>query len=135
MNLERVISAIVRQTTVLIARLSTTGGARSPLAHIADQVFVGLVRELERHGVGKKIAADMFGLALRSYQLKVQRLQESANDAGVTLWSALRSFIEERGAVSRAEIVARFSRNEETNVRGILADLVESGVCSRTGRG
>ncbi len=135
MDLERLISAIVRQTTVLIARLSTANGTRSPLANIADQVFVGLVSELERHGVGKKVVADMFGLALRSYQLKVQRLQESAGDTGVTLWTALRSFIEERGAVSRAEIVARFARNEEASVRGILADLVESGVCSRTGRG
>jgi hypothetical protein len=135
MDLERLISAIVRQTTVLIARLSTAGGTRSPLANIADQVFVGLVGELERHGLGKKVVADMFGLALRSYQLKVQRLQESASDTGVTLWTALRSFIEERGAVSRADIITRFSRNEEASVRGILADLVESGVCSRTGRG
>src|SRR5688572_24957187 len=135
MNLARLISALVRQTTVLIARLSTTGGARSPLAHIADQVFVGLVNELERQGVGKKIAADMFGLALRSYQLKVQRLQESASDAGVTLWSAVRSFIDERGAVTRREVLERFARDDEASVRGILADLVDSGLCSRTGRG
>ena len=69
MNLERLISAIVRQTTVLVARLSTTGGVRSPLGRVADQVFVGLVEELERQGVGKKVVADMFGMALRSYQL------------------------------------------------------------------
>ena len=41
------------------------------------------VTELERQGVGKKVAADMFGLALRSYQLKLQRLQESASEGGV----------------------------------------------------
>jgi hypothetical protein len=135
MALEGLISSIVRQTTVLIARLSTTGGARSPLSQVADQVFVGLVAELERQGVGKKVAADMFGLALRSYQLKVQRLQESASETGVTLWAALRAFVEERGSVSRAEIVQRFKADEETSIRGILADLVESGLCSRTGRG
>jgi hypothetical protein len=135
MALEGLISSIVRQTTVLIARLSTTGGARSPLSQIADQIFVGLVAELERQGVGKKVAADMFGLALRSYQLKVQRLQESASETGVTLWSAVRAFVEEQGSVSREEIVQRFKADEETSVRGILADLVESGLCSRTGRG
>jgi len=86
MALEQLISSIVRQTTVLIARLSTTGGERSPLSQVADQIFVGLVTELERQGVGKKVAADMFGLALRSYQLKVQRLQESASETGVTLY-------------------------------------------------
>jgi hypothetical protein len=135
MALEGLISSIVRQTTVLIARLSTTGGARSPLSQVADQIFMGLVTELERQGVGKKVAADMFGLALRSYQLKVQRLQESASETGVTLWSAVRAFVEEQGSVSREEIVQRFKADEETNVRGILADLVESGLCSRTGRG
>ena len=66
MALEGLISSIVRQTTVLIARLSTTDGERSPLSQVADQVFVGLVSELERQGVGKKVAADLFGLALRS---------------------------------------------------------------------
>ncbi len=135
MALEGLISSIVRQTTVLIARLSTTGGERSPLSQVADQVFVGLVAELERQGVGKKVAADMFGLALRSYQLKVQRLQESASETGVTLWAALRAFVEQRGSVSRAEIVQHFKADEETSIRGILADLVESGLCSRTGRG
>ena len=36
--------ALVRQTTVLIAQLSTTAGIRAPLAHVADQVFVELVK-------------------------------------------------------------------------------------------
>lgn len=135
MALEGLISSIVRQTTVLIARLSTTGGARSPLSQVADQIFMGLVTELERQGVGKKVAADMFGLALRSYQLKVQRLQESASETGVTLWSAVRAFVEAQGSASREEIVQHFKADEEASVRGILADLVESGLCSRTGRG
>jgi hypothetical protein len=135
MQLERLVSAIVRQTTVLIARLSTRGGTRSPLAHLADQVFLGLVRELERQGVGKKVAADMFGLALRSYQLKCQRLTESASDTGVTLWSAIRAFIDDRGRATRAEIVKRFARDDPATVRGILSDLVTSGLVSRTGRG
>src|SRR5262245_14923312 len=116
MNLNRLISSLVRQTTVLVARLSTAGGARSPLSQIANEVFLGLVTELERQGVGKKVAADMFGLALLSYQLKVQRLQESASEGGVTLWSAVRSFIEERGSAARSEIVKRFRHDDEANV-------------------
>lgn len=135
MDLSRLISAIVRQTTVLVARLSTTGGVRSPLAQVADQVFLGLVTELERQGLSKKVTADMFGLALRSYQLKLQRLQESVSESGVTLWAAVRTFIDERGRVSRAEVLSRFARDDEPSVRGVLNDLVESGLVSRTGRG
>ncbi|HXS18712.1 MAG TPA: hypothetical protein VN764_16050, partial [Polyangiaceae bacterium] len=62
MNSRLLIDAIVRQSMVLIAQLSTVDGVRSPLSHIADEVFVNLVRELESQGLGKKIIADMFGL-------------------------------------------------------------------------
>ena len=46
MNVPLLIGAIVRQTMVLIAELATTGGVRAPLAHVADKVFMDLVREL-----------------------------------------------------------------------------------------
>lgn len=49
-NTKLLIDAIVRQTTVLIAQLSTAAGIRAPLAHVADQVFVELSRELEAQG-------------------------------------------------------------------------------------
>jgi hypothetical protein len=62
------IDAVVRQTTLLIAQLATSAGIRAPLAHLADQVFLELAREIEQQGVSKKVAADMFGIALRSYQ-------------------------------------------------------------------
>jgi predicted acetyltransferase len=55
---------------------------------------LSLVRELERQGIGQKVIADMFGLALRSYQQKVQRLSESATDRGLTLWEAVHAHIQ-----------------------------------------
>ena len=62
MNVSVVIDAVIRQTTVLIAQLATTGGIRSPLSRLANQVFLNLVGELESQGVGRKVIADMFGL-------------------------------------------------------------------------
>ncbi len=135
MNAQILIDAIVRQTMVLIAQLSTADGVRSPLAHIADEVFVGLVRELERQKLGKKVIADMFGLVLRSYQQKVQRLSESVTARGITLWGALHGFLVERESASRAEILQHFKHDEEASVRSILNDLVESGLVRRTGTG
>jgi hypothetical protein len=135
MNPQLLIDAIVRQTTVLVARLSTAEGVRSPLGHIANEVFVGLVSELESQGVSKKVIADMFGMALRSYRQKVQRLGESATTRGVTLWSAVQRFLAERGSASRAELVAHFQYDEEASIRGIVNDLVESGLLVRSGRG
>ena len=135
MNPQILIDAIVRQTMVLIARVSTTDGVRSPLSHVADEVFMGLVRELESQGLGKKVIADMFGLALRSYQQKVRRLGESATQRGVTLWEAVHSFLADVPSASRTEVLGHFKHDDEQEVRSILNDLVETGLVCRSGRG
>jgi len=129
------VDAIVRQTTVLIAQLSTAAGIRAPLAHVADEVFVALAREIERQGVGRKVAADMFGVALRTYQKRVQRLSESASARGRTLWEAVFEYLNEREAVSRAEIQVRFRHDPVDDLGAVLNDLVASGLVYTTGRG
>src|SRR6185295_12777523 len=93
MNGKLLIDALVRQTMVLVAQLSTAAGIRAPLAHVADEVFVSLAREIEAHGVGRKVVADMFGLALRTYQKKVQRPTESVTERERTLWEAVLDFV------------------------------------------
>jgi hypothetical protein len=135
MNAQILIDAIVRQTMVLIAQLSTADGVRSRLSHVADEVFMELVRELESQGLGKKVIADMFGLALRSYQQKVQRLGESATKRGVTLWGAVHTFLADVPSATRAEVLDHFKHDEQQKVRSILNDLVESGLVYRSGRG
>ena len=134
-NPQILIDAIVRQTTVLIARLSTVEGVRSPLGHIANEVFVGLVAELENQGVSKKVIADMFGMALRSYRQKVQRLGESVTARGVTLWTPCSASSPNAARRAARELFAQFQYDDEASVRGILNDLVESGLIVRSGRG
>lgn len=135
MNSKLLVDAIVRQTTVLIAQLCTAAGVRAPLAQIADQVFLGLAREIEAQGVGRKVVADMFGLALRSYQKKVQRLAESATVQDRTLWEAVLDFLRDHGSVPRRRIFERFARDDEDAVAAVLNDLVGSGLAYATGRG
>ncbi|MEL6180877.1 MAG: hypothetical protein AAFS10_18095 [Myxococcota bacterium] len=135
MNVKLLIDAIVRQTTVLIAQLSTTAGIRAPLAHVADQVFVELVREIESQGIGRKVVADMFGLALRTYQKKVQRLTESVTTRDRTLWEAVLDYIQANGGAARSKILHRFRHDGEQNVAAVLNDLVISGLVYKTGRG
>jgi len=134
-NSKLLIDAIVHQTTVLIAQLSTAAGIRAPLAHIADQVFVELSREIEAQGVSRKVAADMFGLAIRSYQKKVQRLTESVSVRDRTLWQAVIEELEKSGSASRRELLERFNRDDPVVVGSVLNDLVSSGLVYRTGSG
>lgn len=135
MNVKLLIDAIVRQTTVLIAQLSTNAGVRAPLAHLADQVFLSLSREIEAQGVKRTVAADMFGLALRSYQKKTQRASSSVTTQGKTLFEAILSYVESNRGCSRETLVQRFRNDNEREVIGVVHDLVQSGLLYSTGSG
>lgn len=134
MNVRILLDGIVRQTTVLIAQIATAAGGRAPVAQLANQVFLDLTQALQEQGVGRKVIADMFGLALRSYQQKVQRLTESGTDANTTLWDAIHRYIGEQKVVTRADLARRFARDDADSVAGIVRDMVESGLVYRTGR-
>jgi hypothetical protein len=135
MNVRLLIDSIVRETTVLIAQLATSGGLRAPLAHVAGQVFLDLAKQLESQGVPKKVTADMFGLALRTYQRRTQRLTQSRTDRGRSLWEAVFDFIRKGDLVTREDIWKRFRNDDEASLRGVLHDLTESGLVFVSGAG
>lgn len=129
------IDSVVRQVTVLIAQLATSGGVRAPMAHIANQVFVELSRELQAQGVSRKVSADMFGMALRAYQRKLKRLTSEAGGREQTLWRAVHDALAESGPLTREQVFLRFHGDEEAVVRGVLHDLVESELVATSGQG
>lgn len=135
MNTKLLIDAITRQTVVLIAQISTVGGVRAPLAHLADQVFVSLAREIEAQGLARKVVADMFGMALRTYQRRTQRLAESASDQGKTLTEAVLEYVESNRGVTRTMVLNRFRHDGDRETRAVLSDLVQSGLLYATGSG
>jgi hypothetical protein len=136
MTVQVLIDSIVRQITVLIAQLATSGGIRAPVAHLANQVFLELANELESQGVSRKVSADMFGMALRAYIRKVRRLSEAQTEHGRTLWQAVLEFVRSEQLVSRERVLERFERDGELEVSAVLHDLAESSLifCSGTGR-
>jgi hypothetical protein len=134
MNVVLLIDQIVKQTTVLIAQLSTTAGIRAPLADIADQVFVKLATEIETQGVPRKVVADMFGLSLRSYQRKVQRLTESGTESKRTLWQAVLEKLVQ-GDMTRQALIEHFDRDDPEAVAAVLNDLQRTGLVHKAGVG
>lgn len=129
------IDAIVRQTTVLIAQLATSGGERAQLTNTANQLFVDLAKALREQGLGNKAIADMFGMALRTYHAKLRRLGESQTVRGRTLWQAVFEHVQARGPTLRTQVLERFAYDDAATVRSVLRDLVDSGMLYRTGRG
>jgi len=120
---------------VFIAQLATAGALRAPLAHVAEQVFLDLTRELSSLGVRKNVIADMFGMALRTYHRRVRELGESKTEAGRSVWEAVLDFIRQKGPVSGREVLTRFAGDDAEVVSGVLSDLAHSGLVYRAGRG
>src|SRR4051812_46757364 len=135
MTRQVLIDNIFRQTTILIAQLATSGGVRAPLAQLADRVFLDLARELEQQGISRKVSADMFGMALRSYRRRLRQVTESSTEQGRSLWEAVLSFLSSGPLLTRAEVLRRFHHDEEALVKGVLNDLCESGLVFRLGLG
>lgn len=134
MNIAVLIDAIVRQTSLLVAQLAVAGG-RPSLAHTPNQIFIEVVRELKRQGVGNKVIADMFGMALRTYHDRVKRLEQEARYGGCSLWEAVLRYIGEVGTVSQTDLLLRFRNEDALTLRGVIKDLVDSGRVAKTGRG
>ena len=135
MTRQVLIDNIFRQTTILIAQLATSGGVRAPLAQLADRVFLELARELEQQGISRKVSADMFGMALRSYRRRVRQLGESSTERGRSLWEVVLEFLSRGELVTREEVLRRFHHDEEALLKGVLNDLCESGLVFRLGSG
>ncbi len=135
MHPQPLIHAIVQQTMVLVAHLATAGGARSPLARVANRVFADLSEQLAAQGVAKTVIADMFGMALSTYHRRVRAALESKTDAGRSVWEAVLEFIRTKEPVAASVILARFARDDSAVVASVLRDLCDSGIVYRAGRG
>ncbi len=127
------IDALVRQSMVMVARLATTGGIRSPLAHLADQVFGDVTAALRTQGVKHAVIADMFGLGLRTYHAKVKRLDLATTSSSKTIWQAVVDYVLEQKIVTRGALLQRFRQEDPLAVLGIVNDLTRSGWLYRKG--
>jgi hypothetical protein len=135
MNTRLLIDEVLTELAGFIATLATLNGARTLVADLPDRFFYRLATALEAQGLSKKLVADMSGLALRSYQKRLQRLAESRSDTGKTLWEAVFVYLHQRRVVPRGDLERRFAHDDPQVLGSVLHDLVESGLVFRTGSG
>ena len=120
---------------VFTAQLATAGGVRTPLASLANRVFLELANELRHQGLKHSVIADMFGITLRTYHRRVRELEQSHTVEGSTVWEAVLGFLRESEPVSAARVHQRFALDDQDVVAGVLSDLVSSGLAYGSGRG
>ncbi|MDX1745230.1 MAG: hypothetical protein R3324_04775 [Halobacteriales archaeon] len=136
MNAKLIIDAVVRHSMALVAQVATSSGIRAPLAHIGEQTFLVLANELEERGVSRKVAADMFAMTYRAYQLKIQRMGEREGDElDVTLWEEIFEYLRERESASKADVLSHFHHEAPAKIGSILYDMVQSELLRSEGRG
>ncbi len=54
---------------------------------------------------------------------------------GRSLWEVLYEHVQQKGPISREQVLVRFFADDPLSVRGVLKDLVDTGLVYRTGRG
>lgn len=135
MHASMLIELLVQQTARLIAAIATHDGARVPLGDLSDRLFRAVADELGARGLRQKVVADMFGVATRGLQKRLSRIPRSVDHEPLTLWQAVLAFVCREDGCSRADLLRRFCRDDEDILRGVLRDLGESGLITKTGRG
>lgn len=126
---------VLRHCASLIAELATSDGQRAPLDRLGDRLFLHLARELGERGLSTRVIADMLGMGLSTYLQKVARLQELELERQSTLSQMVYLWLRGREQATRAEVLHRFQQQDETVLRGLLQDMVTSGLLERRGRG
>lgn len=108
-----------------LVAMSTRGELRLPIAEAEEQLFLAVARRLEALGVSRKVAADMHGIAVRSYQKKLRR--GGRNAPTQTLWTGVLAFLVREGETTREKLVARFRRDDRAVLGAVLFDLRRTG--------
>lgn len=130
------IDALVHRVADLIVDLALVGQAPVHLGHLSDLFFQSLDRRLRgHHQKSQPVAADLFGLPLRTYQHRVRATARSATQRELTLWEAVYRHVRDHDQVTRGELETRFCRENPTQLRSIVHDLIHSGLVLTAGRG
>lgn len=130
------IDALVRRFADLIADLSLGEPTPVSLAHVPDLLFQSLDARIRgAHDKPQRVAADLFGLPLRTYQHRLNVTAQSATVRGMTVWEAVYRYIREEGPVGRGALELRFRREDQAQLRSILKNMVQSGLVFSAGRG
>lgn len=135
-NVRILMNMLVREMGIFVSHLATYNGERKPLAHSLDLMFLTIAEELDRQGISRKVAADMFEMVLRSYQRKIKRLEVRINDHDAfTIWKELYEKIYEEEEAEREQLLATYKGDRVAIVKSALKELVEAGLLDSKTRG
>ena len=108
----------------ILAATALSGGLRRTLGWAQEVMFLGMVEELERQHISRKVASDMLGMTLRTYQRHVASVR--INQAtGLNAWHMLYSRLS--APTSRPTILSWFEPGRAPKIISLLHDMVSAG--------
>ena len=120
-SLHKLVYAIAYEAGAMTAHLANEKGVRRPINWVGDIFFLGVVDELERQGVPKKVAADLLGMSLRTYQRRIAQARASQSSAQ-SLWSLVSARLKKRA--TKQDILSWFDPSYHAQIGSILRDMV-----------
>ena len=120
-SLHKLVHAIAYEAGSITAHLSMVQDARRPIGWLHDIFFLGMIDELEAQQVPKKVAADAFGMSLRTYQRRIAQARAS-QAVGYSLWSTLSSKLKTKA--TKQTILSWFDASYEAQISSILRDMI-----------
>lgn len=129
---------LIRTLFELTAQMSVdvihASGARPDLKHIMDEVFMTFAEQFHEIGLPRSVAADMFGLVVRSYLKRIQNYEENRGEVSQPLWKRILLLIAEEPNIDLETLLSRFPVGYVKSVKTSLNDLCDQGVLVETRR-
>lgn len=124
-NMHQFIRALAYQTGRTVVHTALRGGMRQSVGWAVDAMWSGMVDCFEEAGVSQKVAADMMGLTLRTYQRRIDSLSD-VSQGGRTYWMVIYARLQQQAA-SRDTILGWFDRGLKRQIVSVLLDMKETG--------
>ncbi len=113
-----------------IAHLALSNGKRRSIDWIQKAVFIGMREEFETRGISQKVAADMLGVSVRTYQRYCTE-GDALSSNRQTLWTHLHERLTDW--TPKDTIYTWFPGRSPEEIGGIMYDMVQSGWLEKQG--
>lgn len=120
---------IAYQSGRTLAALAIMDGKRRPLSWVWGHIWKGLIDEFQDQGISNKVAADIMGCTLRTYQRRFSEYTEPCDEVGLNIWFRIYDAL--KTPLSADQVVVKFHHYKKREILSILSDMAKSNWIER----
>ena len=120
---------IAYQSGRTLAALAIMDGKRRPLSWVWGHIWKGLIDEFQDQGISNKVAADIMGCTLRTYQRRFSEYTEPCDEVGLNIWFRIYDAL--KTPLSADQVIVKFHHYKKREILSILSDMAKSNWIER----